>query len=1085
MQKISKGKKTGSDESAKAGSSESVQAVLEETSRPRRARTAPVRLVPGENPVEKAAKVVEEGFTGVVDVFHGVSTFPKVSVDQVTLSKLFDQIHGLFGTVTGTRRGINYTAGSGSGTSGSVTADGVAKMVMVMVKILCACLDVPESAEVFRDFEIWDLGSGDGRLLLMMALLGRFSACFGIDLPGNRVNILRIFNAVLLQEKLPELSYSTVEMSFGDLAVERPLEEYFGRSLNGGARKIVMSFCESIPCKPKMLGDVLEMKDPESGELTVRLIVLVDKSPALRGFEEILGCKFDCVERLPVRMIGSEQTNAYFFAPRTEAIDLTASPARTVRSETSLQPSPNLDGGGSDGGGSDGSGASSQASPNFDGGAGRGSDGSEDDVDEPSDGGSERSETFDFGRGEGKSDSCDEQGSDEAGAADVDSDEAGAADVDSDEAGAADVDSDEAGAADVDSDEGGADQADGSLADDARLYAEDLRQKREEVLRILKESIPGFEMDEVVEENTVYFEFQCHLVKRGAQTHFNVAALYSGERQTGFNSPTWRNAFLCSKFQKGGDNNFFPKPLYPFNGKECFGVINPRDEVYIHLMATEPLDVFMPDFMKSVQTEFLQCGRINAKYRYFTRDLLNALCFLHFKGVTHGKICEGSLRKREQTHRLVLTSLEFAKDTKTFEYENIVNDLVHAKTRKMVYPVVTKKPDDNILHDISGVVLGYKPPSKMSGVEHDLYSVGLLLLIVLVEDVVRPPPEDVFAAKAKNMVVRTKLQNDLHAIYDSKGEIGLGDLLGLVVDFCQHCAHSDERNKVIAIAESIIEEGGEAFTYMEENLIYEVRAENLVNLLKLVCTLLNGKTTAKDALCSPFAVRYIADDMELERKLVLEGLPVYKHEDVKLKKGVQSKPTVMFDIPLIWMNVFAGVDTEPGAHVSGYGAEKGPRTQRNFPPSIKTQSLHTIPLPHGEEIYGAPDNPENLDGVSFSEMVFTGSSGSFIASSREYPAISAPGNVGLDSSNKVQTVHVGSKACSLVSMFAEVFIKRGTVLNWNYNWAAMCGGIAFTDEGIAESASSYRRNPGEFEYIKKQMDKHHKAFLEQGYKDFA
>lgn len=1173
-----------SGRAAPSGVSESVMAVLKNKVRPKRDPKVPEKFDPCQDKrVLSASTAVQEfnrvdhTFTGIIDTFKGVNGYPAVKLNKATLQDLFNKIHDLFGSATGSRRGIGY---ADDGFSGSISGNDVAKIAMEMMRILSEYLGVPASPEIFKDFVVWDLGSGDGRLLLMLCFL-MFKCGRGVELPVNRVNVLRILSAVLVQQTFPQFSYSTLEFSFGDLGTGRPLEDYFQVSSNGGKNKVVVSFCESMDW-----GDKLAMLKAiaELGPRGPVLVVLADKYYSLRDLEKAFK-GYDCKLIMEVKMVGGEQTSVGFFVPRDDAVDLTVSPEdspaksaappsspATCRNYAAWQPScedSRVDGAAARESDADVSATAFDEEPENDSFAySSGSDdfgpckpeSSPERFDNPSDEcpGKEPEDdssvsfsgSDDFGackpeyspeKSDNPSDECPGSGSDEEGGSNEMSDEkietSGVETSGFETSGVetSGVETSGVGASGVETSDYISSSSDDEESFDVDNFAGYLAEIKD-VLRIL---IPGICFERVgVKDKTLTIDVHASLTKRGKTDRFTIIASYSykdTEEEFGRYTHLRMAAMVLNKFENvRSSGNPFQKLKHPFNGgTQSFASVCLRKDpkvgmIKLHLLAVEALDEFMPGLMKEVHDEFLKNGRITSKLRDMIRGTLNSLCVTHSKGVTHGGLCLEAMKHRDSKtgKEIVFGSWKYCKSNE-YVYQKQGSDRAdsvlfasesYSKFKKtqnpvilsVAYPDISERPLGDILPWVDGVPLGYKQPNakrgihsdtcqvpKISeseekkivfenGVKQDLYALALLILEPFINNVKEDLPEDVCEAMVCRMAKRREIQKKLRDLYKEEKRFHLLDLLRLIEDYFETCSPSEERSRVIEIAARIVGHGSKAFTYREECIKEEIRAESLVGLLKLVCDLLNyemdPETPARDALCSPFCMRYLADDEDLEEELTRKGVIVEEPACVKaLKRKKKWKgefiPTVVFNLPGFGLILLYLSNVKKGDYFF-YGGFGSARVQRDHAPGEDSTSFHTIPLPDGYQIDGTPRSPDNKERLCLRELIATGSIGSLAASSRKSPGESAKGNMKLDENKKVYTVSINSKECSFILMFATEDVEHGNVPLWDYNWATGCDYVLSIDR-IEKGMTAYSIDPARIDFIMRQIELHRATLLKR------
>jgi hypothetical protein len=202
------------------------------------------------------------------------------------------------------------------------------------------------------------------------------------------------------------------------------------------------------------------------------------------------------------------------------------------------------------------------------------------------------------------------------------------------------------------------------------------------------------------------------------------------------------------------------------------------------------------------------------------------------------------------------------------------------------------------------------------------------------------------------------------------------------------------------------------------------------------------RLTPGGAYVSRFVTEYIADNEELERRLLYEGLLVdgRVHPD-----GQIQNPCVIILIPMIGLCVFALIDTAKGAPVSGYGGILQAPIGHGCVPCAEAYSFHTLPL--GAHVLNGTPCPE----CPLLDLQMACAVGSMYNSCRQDPSVrSTNGNVELPDrlGCRLQDPVSPDQKVKVVGMNARDFIEWGSMFCWNYDWAKVRGGWAWSQEEI-------------------------------------
>lgn len=536
-------------------------------------------------------------------------------------------------------------------------------------------------------------------------------------------------------------------------------------------------------------------------------------------------------------------------------------------------------------------------------------------------------------------------------------------------------------------------------------------------------------------------------------------------------------------------NNPVPKSIPVFkNGKHSFGVIGSES---VSLVSVEPLKTFLPELIQTVQQDFMKDGHLSSKWHYFTVDLLDAVCCSHSKNVAHLGLCPEVIKRQPGTEKLMLVGWDHSRFLTGVVYKTSVKEGEKTHQRKTgtgLFPAVEAFPKDLTLRAIAqhkgglvgapGFVLRRKITDVDTAKHADLWAVAVICLLPFL------PGKDLL-----------ELQKELRGIEVSEGDFKPTDLLRLIEDSMVRNGATADALRVIQIAADISGEEGLGFTYASENIVNEVRAWHLKNLILLCCDLLNNEVSAEKSFAKPFITNYIADSRELEHALVVEGLPVYgskELEDLYARAGkgksraeiINQKPLVLIQLPGMGINAFTALDIKPGDLAGYYGCVEQAKTQRNFPPGRHRMDFHTLPIAGGNELKGSPGNIDKPGDILFSDMVEVGVVGSFFASSRKDPRKSKAGNVKIQSMKQnVEQLEYKGKLITAMAMFVALKIGRGGMLKWDYDFTNVCGDSPFNEQDIDAMISSYSVDPSDLPHVKEILQRMRILFLNQGYTD--
>ena len=446
----------------------------------------------------------------------------------------------------------------------------------------------------------------------------------------------------------------------------------------------------------------------------------------------------------------------------------------------------------------------------------------------------------------------------------------------------------------------------------------------------------------------------------------------------------------------------------------------------VYIMCIELLDVDTP---KSIWNEgarhLSQNLEVTASLRYLILDALHATLHLMQKGIAHRDFkWPYHLGLRMNSRQLVVFDLGMAEQNGNTYISGPLGKKSktsnHKARQNLVEPIITTgcshAPADTPQHRFGGDqpgTPGYRAPFKADTQElghfTDIWSAAASILMLLRKD-----PE----------LDGRQFENELHEVV-AKQSFDEFLLFALKDKDCSQMKDSCRRLLKLAY---------QMFQSTPFDRISRPRPPPA-----------NAITTA---LFSEFALCYIYEEQELERKLLEVGIVI---DGKQYPNGKIQRPVLLIKhdpLGLLVFTIFASKANDPACEY--FGRKLLISTGRSGDISSASFSMHAISLEPGYILDGAP-----CKGLPLSAIIKSGRVGALVLSSRKKSDVSLAGSIHLPQRllgprTSLQMEGLEGPALESIQMFFRKDVEGGKVQTWDYPWATAQGGLGLSAHQIEE-----------------------------------